>query len=240
MFKKLFYGALVLLALAYVFRERNSQSKGSNVAHEHISGEFHSLNIQGNFNIFLSESDEYMYKVISQDQDSEDIDMYIKNQTLYIKSPKKTWLQYTPKDIEVNVSTPGLRRIIANGAVNLQTQNPIKSDELELELSGASKGNIEIDVEEFIFLSSGASNVKIEGKAYQAQMKVSGASEIKAFDLLLKKLYLQISGAGHAEVNVLQELDVHVSGAGSVKYQGSPSEISQQVSGAGSVRKVGN
>jgi len=238
MFKKFFYGALVLLALAYVFRERSSQSHGSSVAHEHISEEFHSLNILGNFNVFISESDEYMYKVISQDKDSEDIDIYLKDQTLYIKPSKNSWYQYNPKDIDINVSAPELRRIIANGAVNLQTQGPIKSDELELVLSGASEGNVEIDVEEFIFQSSGASDVKMEGKAYQAQMKVSGAGEIKAFDLLLEKLYLQISGAGHAEVNVFQELDVHVSGAGSVKYQGNPSEISQQVSGAGSVRKV--
>jgi len=113
---------------------------------------------------------------------------------LYIKRSKNSWYQYNPKDIDINVSAPELRRIIANGAVNLQTQGPIKSDELELVLSGASEGNVEIDVEEFIFQSSGASDVKMEGKAYQAQMKVSGAGEIKAFDLLLEKLYLQISG----------------------------------------------
>ena len=49
---------------------------------------------------------------------------------------------------------------------------------------------------------------------------------------------IEISGAGEAQINVTKKIAAEISGAGTVKYKGSPSEIDQNVSGAGSIKKV--
>ena len=49
---------------------------------------------------------------------------------------------------------------------------------------------------------------------------------------------MDISGAGSAEVYASVKLDAEVSGAGTVRYKGNATNVSQHVSGAGSVNKV--
>jgi hypothetical protein len=69
-------------------------------------------------------------------------------------------------------------------------------------------------------------------------MDLSGASDIFAFDMIAENYDIDISGAGNAHLNVSKRIRAEISGAGSIKYKGSPTEIDQQVSGAGSVTKV--
>jgi hypothetical protein len=69
-------------------------------------------------------------------------------------------------------------------------------------------------------------------------MDLSGASDIFAYDLVSESYDLEISGAGNAQINVSKRIHAEISGAGSVKYKGSPTEVDQSVSGAGSIKKV--
>ncbi len=85
---------------------------------------------------------------------------------------------------------------------------------------------------------SGASKIKLTGTAVDVNMDLSGASDIFAFDMPAENYDIEISGAGNAQLTVNKRIRAEISGAGSVKYKGSPTEIDQSVSGAGSIKKV--
>jgi hypothetical protein len=80
--------------------------------------------------------------------------------------------------------------------------------------------------------------LKLSGSAKDVGVDISGAVDLFAYDLLAENYKLGISGAGKAEINVSKNLKLDISGAATVHYKGTPTNISQDISGAGSVKKV--
>lgn len=140
--------------------------------------------------------------------------------------------------MKVYVTVKDLRRIDVSGAVDINTESRITVPELSIDASGASDSKLEIAVQKLKLDCSGASKMKFSGSATNVEMDLSGASDIFGFDLLAESFDIEISGAGNAQINVSKKIHAEISGAGSVKYKGSPTEIDQSVSGAGSIKKV--
>jgi hypothetical protein len=74
------------------------------------------------------------------------------------------------------------------------------------------------------------------GESQYLNGKLSGASQINAFDLTVEASELSLSGASIAKVWVTKSLNVDASGASSVRYKGNP-EIRKQLSGASTLRQ---
>jgi hypothetical protein len=140
--------------------------------------------------------------------------------------------------MKVYVTVKNLKNIDVSGAVDISTEGRITVPELSIDASGASDSKLEIAVQKLKLGCSGASKMKFTGTAVDVTMDLSGASDIFAFDMIAENYDIDISGAGNAQLNVSKRIRAEISGAGSVKYKGSPTEIDQQVSGAGSVTKV--
>jgi len=140
--------------------------------------------------------------------------------------------------MKVYVTVKELKNIDVSGAVDITTENRINVPELSIEASGSSDSKMEIAVQKLKLDCSGASKMSFSGSATDVKMDLSGASDIFGFDLLAENYDIEISGAGNAQLNVSKKIRAEISGAGSVKYRGSPTEVDQQVSGAGSIKKV--
>ncbi len=140
--------------------------------------------------------------------------------------------------MKVYVTVKDLNRIDVSGAVDINTEGRITVPELSIDASGASDSKLELGVQKLKLDCSGASKMRFSGFATNVNMDLSGASDIFAYDLLAENYDLQISGAGNAQLNVSKKIRADISGAGSVKYKGSPSEVDQSISGAGSIKKV--
>ncbi|MCX6305770.1 MAG: DUF2807 domain-containing protein [Bacteroidetes bacterium] len=140
--------------------------------------------------------------------------------------------------MKVYITVKDLKRIDVSGAVDIATDGRISVPELNIEASGATDSKMEIAVQRLKLDCSGASKIKFSGSATDVNMELSGASDIFGYDMLVENYDIDISGAGNAQVNVSKKLHAEISGAGSVKYKGSPTDIDQSVSGAGSIKKV--
>ena len=140
--------------------------------------------------------------------------------------------------MKVYITVKDLKQIDVSGAVDVKTDGRITVSELSFESSGASESKMELAVQKLKLDCSGASKLRFSGSATEVSMDLSGASDIFAYDLLAENYDLDISGAGNAQINVSKKIRAEISGAGSVKYKGSPSDVDQSVSGAGSIKKV--
>ncbi|HNY02261.1 MAG TPA: head GIN domain-containing protein [Bacteroidales bacterium] len=136
------------------------------------------------------------------------------------------------------ITVKNLKHIEASGAVDMETEGQISVPELSIDASGASDSKLEIATQKLALDCSGASKIHFKGSATNLSMDLSGASDIFAYELLTESCDIEISGAGNAQLNVSKKIRASISGAGSVKYKGSPTDINQDVSGAGSIRKV--
>jgi hypothetical protein len=85
---------------------------------------------------------------------------------------------------------------------------------------------------------TGAGMFELEGdKQDYLHIYITGAGDVKAFDMEVDDCLIQITGTGNCEVHVTNSLDVQVSGVGNVFYKGDPS-ISSDISGVGNITAV--
>ena len=93
-----------------------------------------------------------------------------------------------------------------------------------------------IETENLAVTISGAGNVRMEGRADEQVVEISGTGTYMAENLESREVNIDVAGAGSAIVNAKEELDAEISGVGSVEYVGNP-RIQQSLSGAGQVRE---
>ena len=140
--------------------------------------------------------------------------------------------------MRVYITLKDLNKIDVSGAVDISTDGRLSLQNLSVDASGSSDSKMDLAVQRLELDCSGASKMKFSGSAVDVSMDLSGATDIFAYDLVSENYDLEISGAGNAQINVSKRLRAEISGAGSVKYKGSPTSIDQSVSGAGSIKKV--
>ena len=143
-------------------------------------------------------------------------------------------LQYIKTDVsggELEISLD--KRVRSNNPLRVRIGMPNIE---ELEASGASKvwvknvKNALLSVE-----ASGASKVEISGETADLRADISGASQVNAAELRSVNANIDASGASRASVNVSGELRSEASGASSITYTGSPSNVIKNTSGGSSV-----
>ena len=88
----------------------------------------------------------------------------------------------------------------------------------------------------FALESRGACQVSLDGNIDELLADMTGASELAANSLQTKTAEISTTGAGDAEIAVAETLKVVITGAGKVKYSGSPATVEKHISGAGSIR----
>jgi carbon monoxide dehydrogenase subunit G len=150
-------------------------------------------------------------------------------------------------DLDLNVSGSGTLRIEAEAKGDVEAD---VSGSGSIDLSGKCRG-FDSDVsgsgrvrlsqsisEKASFGVSGSGRIEASGNASEVKISISGSGRVLAADMEANSCVIRISGSGDAEVNAKSELDVSISGSGSVGYRGNPSHVNSHASGSGRVRKL--
>jgi putative autotransporter adhesin-like protein len=121
------------------------------------------------------------------------------------------------KPITIRISVPNLEKFTSAGAGDIHVSG-VKNDQLVLS-------------------NSGAANIEASGQTKFVDIGTSGAGNIDTSKLVAERAKVTVSGAANVDVYASQQLDVTVSGIGSVTYSGNPPVVNKSVSGIGSVSK---
>ncbi len=141
--------------------------------------------------------------------------------------------------VKVEVTFQKLESIKVSGSGSVESQSPIKSENMFLKVSGS--GNLNLESVEALKLEttlSGSGNIKIKGKADQHTAQVSGSGNCKAVDLLTLRTQARVSGSGNISLQVSEELSARVSGSGNIRYRGNPKNKDIDKSGSGYVSSM--
>jgi hypothetical protein len=107
----------------------------------------------------------------------------------------------------------------------------------ELQLSGTCTVNAsDLSGPSLKVSASGVSGITLAGKVDHQEVSLTGAGKYNAENMDSKTAVIHSSGAGTAVVKVSDDLNVKLSGVGSVEYIGDP-KVTQNISGAGSIKK---
>ncbi|MDB5007162.1 MAG: hypothetical protein JWP45_1555 [Mucilaginibacter sp.] len=197
-------------------------------------GDFKRMTISGGFKVVLKQDSSMAIKITADDNLLKYIKTEVSGDRLRIFSKRSLC---NTGEIIVNVGVRNLDEVKASGAVEVESDGKITAQDLRFKLSGATKITMDLNAAHVTTSGSGATEVYLKGQATSHDIDLSGSGTVHAFYFLVGNCTISTSGIGHSEVNVLNTLNIHSSGASNVKYRGNPS-ITNDKSGASSVEKV--
>lgn len=200
--------------------------------------DFHALRVSHAFVIEISVGNEESLEIEMEDAFLDDLIAEVRGERLIIGLDNDNWKKRRrmKSSAKAYLTVKSLDEINISGAVNLRTLDVLESKRMKIDVSGASVVSMELDTEDLTFGASGACVMKLEGKATNQKIKMSGSSVYRAYDLDSEYVNVRVSGASTVNVSVSDELDVRASGASSIRYKGGAS-VNKDTSGASSVRR---
>ena len=211
------------------------KGSGHVITENRSTSDFNSIDVSGAIDVYVRQDSATSVKVEADDNILEYIEVHTEGSRLEIYTENNIRLRPSNK-IKVYISSPEYKEIQVSGASSVRCENEITSDVLDVNLSGASEGKLELNAPKISVNVTGASNASIKGKTKDFEGSASGASEIRGFDLLSENADVDASGASHIEIYASVRIDGQSSGASSVNYKGN-AQSSVEKSGASSVNK---
>lgn len=212
---------------------------------------FESIHINGRFKITLFNSDSYQISVTAPEKLLDEIETKIVNGELnihmsetskdkdssYFDNLKTKYNDYLiRKPVEIRVGAPNLKSIYAKGASMLDTEGTLNLAELNIDFSGATKGDFDCNISGSLQVSlTEASKLDMQGTTSKISITANGASAYNGAKMHAKDAKVNLSGASRAELHATESIDANLSGATKVVCTGSPKSVKQQASRGSSV-----
>ncbi|MTI22191.1 DUF2807 domain-containing protein [Fulvivirga sp. RKSG066] len=201
--------------------------------------EFTEVYLKTSADVYISKGSTLRVEVEGDEDDLEDVDIYVKGGTLYIDSEDSwSWFGSSSSDVTVNITMPTIEGASVSGSGSLVGKDKFRTNELSLAVSGSGIIELNADAGYTSTAVSGSGKIYLSGSAEEMSVKISGSGRVKAEDFVSEKCKVSISGSGSAQVNVKSSIDARISGSGSVYYKGDPAKVDSHTSGSGRIRKM--
>jgi len=250
--------AAVLPAIALLLGCR-ATGPGSVVTEEKDVADFTSVDVSGTFEVEIIQSDSFSTTISADESFFDYIAVSKEGDTLRIYlNPRHTFTDFTlqARTLKAKITMPTLHGLNLSGAskgtvtgfksaedfsldvsgASSLDMDDMEVDDVEFEISGASKVTGKLTADDAKFEVSGASKIELDGSANNIILNTSGASEVNLADFPLNNANANLSGASKATLNVKGRLDSILSDASSLYFEGNPTMGNISVSGASTIK----
>lgn len=209
--------ACLLMVSSCRYAGKGVRGSGNRKTEKRDLGSFKSIEVAGAFEVNIVCQQPQSFEIEADDNLLPLIKTDVSDGVLRIHSDES----YNPsKPIAVRMSVPNLETFTSAGAGDVHISG-VKNDQLVLS-------------------NTGAANIEAAGQTKYVEISTSGAGNIEAGNLHAERAKITVSGAANVDVYASQQLDVSVSGIGSVTYYGNPPVVNKSISGIGSVSNKSN
>ncbi|MCK5705096.1 MAG: DUF2807 domain-containing protein [Cyclobacteriaceae bacterium] len=224
------------IILFYSSCNLNYKKGNGNIVEVEISvDDFQKVNIGGNYNVVLIQSDENKVSIETDENLHDFINTEGFNSTLNINNVHN---RKSTEGIDVKIYYKELNQIYSSGASNIEHEGIIVSDKLDLILSGTGAVDLEVNTIHIEINLTGAGIVTLAGETDSLETHISGAGGLRAFELKTNYSNISVSGLGGAEVFVRERLEANITGIGGIIYAGNPKIIEKRITGLGKIKRA--
>ncbi len=196
---------------------------------------FKELVLAGVFNVEIKTGDEYKLTIDTDTEVMQYISVEEENNRLTIRTDE-SYKNAKSRHTNIYITCKDLDYLKIEGVGNINVVNALKSDDMEVIISGVGKTHLKLDVESLMAKISAVGDVSFDGTADKATMSISGVGNFDAGSLIVKDLFITNSGIGKVTVHATEELNLTSSGIGGVTYYGNPEKCKVNNSGIGKVK----
>lgn len=233
----LLFVPLVGVAQKQVINDENAEPRT-------LNGSFQSIEVSNAIDLYISQNEDEGLAVSAIDPEvRRRIKTTVTNGVLKIwfEGEGKWWKNAGNKKMRAYVSFKNLSKLKASGASDVYVTGPIKVNELDIDLSGASDLKAgSITAHKLMVVLSGASDMLVNGgKVTDLKINASGASDFKGMDMLADNCSVDASGASDIHVTVNNEMNARATGSSSIYYKGEGKMRDIKSSGSSNITRKG-
>jgi len=235
---------VLLAALAAVCLSSSAQNdkiiRDDHAQRREVKG-FHAIRISGGIDLYLSQGDEAV-AVSAADLETRDrIKTEVENGVLkvYMDTDGWHWGSRGDKKLKAYISFKQLDALGASGGSDVYIENGIRTDKLDLNLSGGSDLKGKMTIGELSIVQSGGSDVYLGGEATKLSVHASGGSDFHGYDLVSGECRVDASGGSDVQITANKELSINASGGSDVYYKGQALLKDHHASGSSDITKKG-
>lgn len=204
-----------------------------------VSG-FNGIALSISADIYLTQASDYKVEIEAEVDYLEKIETVVSGDVLKIKNKDHFNFEFHSKKVKIYISMPQVNSLTISGSGDIIAQTPIKTEKLDVAISGS--GNVKIEnlaVKNIEMSISGSGDIYFAGSdiAESSKYSISGSGDINTENLQTKKVEIHVSGSGDVRVWAVDELDAKVSGSGDVYYKGRPI-VDAKTSGSGGIHHI--
>jgi hypothetical protein len=236
----LLFSALSLLSLS-TFAQDGKVINDKNAAKRSVSG-FHAIRISSGIDLYLSQAGEEAVAVSASGIEYRDkIQTVVEGGVLkiYLENSGFHWGNMGGRKLKAYVSCKVLDALNASGGSDVYIEDAVRTDKLDLNLSGGSDLRGKVEAHELTIVQSGGSDTYLSGKTSRLSVHASGGSDFHGNDLASDNCQVEASGGSDVHVIVNKELSANASGGSDVYYSGSGVVRESRSSGSSSIHKKG-
>ena len=216
----IFLLALFFLAIACTQNENNPfipdddclKASGNTITDSRDVGNFTSIENTIPADVFISQGALEAVRIEAQSNVLEELKTVVTNNRLSIRLDR---CFDELENIKIYITIPEIEGLILTGVGKMETVNEVDLSALDVSLTGVG-------------------NFELRGMVNHIDIRLSGVGNVNAFELLSDSCDINITGVGDTRITVRDELNVTISGIGTVFYKGSP-VINSVITGEGSV-----
>ncbi|MBU1821215.1 MAG: DUF2807 domain-containing protein [Bacteroidetes bacterium] len=199
--------------------------------------DFTKLSMGSAFKIDVKQGSKYQVTVSGERKDLDDLEYSVSRGAFRLGYKDNGWRK-SRETVRVNVTMPSLDGVDFSGACVARVSGFNNGRGMTIDVSGASKVEMDFSADKVSMDLSGASRLTLTGKAELLQGELSGASTFDGKDFPVREADLEASGASRASVVANSALRADASGASRISYAGSAREVRSSSSGASSIRRA--
>ena len=198
---------------------------------------FDKIEIQGVFNVYLSQGDIESVKVETDENIQPLIITSVEDNVLKLKMRDSTSIGKMKK-INIYINVVHLSKLNTEGVGKLACLNKLNIDDLELNCKGVGATSLNLSGEKLSVKSEIVGALMLSGNVKEVTINHSGVGVIEAYDLKTESMNLDADGIGTAEVYASKQLTISTKGLGGVKYKGHPEVKNIRNDGIGKIVEV--
>lgn len=233
----LFYCLCILAIVTSCSRSETNVNEKTNVITENRKvSEFEQILYNGNGNLFISQGEEESVRIEGDKDVISMITTIVIDKALHIDYKKgiPANQEFITKPVNIYVQVKSIEELRLAGTGNIIGTTPLQTHALKLSISGSGNASIDVNGHKLVTILSGSGKFEIKGKTENQDIWISGSGIYQGLELVSNIANVNITGSGAVYVNVQDEMEVHISGAGVVIYKGKP-RIHQTIAGSGNI-----
>ena len=229
---------LLLMGLASSCYKETIRVSGEVVRTEVHLSDYTGLRVASAFNVQVAFSDTEERIIVEANSDIQDrVIVKKEGNNLVVRLKRSTNIRGNAT-LNVYITTRNIHFFDISGASAVTLDNTIiLQRDGRIEVSGASNFTGEINAPGLEVDASGASDIDLFGDVSLLNAELSGASNLREYDLVTNQLDMRLSGASNAYLTVQEKIDIRASGASTLNYKGDAVIGNKDLSGASEVRK---